>query len=77
VFDFEDAKAKGLVDQEGYLEDAIRGVIEMAGLSEGDVRVVEYERQPTLISRPSSRSASAKSFAKAPSGKAAAAPSST
>jgi protease-4 len=49
VFHLEDALAKGLVDKEGYLEDAIRGVIEMAGLDEGKVRVVEYERQPTLI----------------------------
>jgi protease-4 len=49
VFTMEQALANGLVDKEGYLEDAIRGVIGMAGLSESQVRVVEYQKQPTLI----------------------------
>lgn len=49
VYTTSQALENGLVDKKGYLEDAIRGVIEMAGLSEGQVRVVEYERQPTLL----------------------------
>jgi protease-4 len=49
VYTCKQALANGLVDKQGYLEDAIRGVIEMAGLSEGQVHVVEYERQPTLL----------------------------
>ncbi len=49
VYTTNEALENGLVDKKGYLEDAIRGVIEMAGLSEGQVRVVEYERQPTLL----------------------------
>jgi protease-4 len=49
VYTCKQGLANGLVDKQGYLEDAIRGVIEMAGLSEGQVHVVEYERQPTLL----------------------------
>ncbi len=49
VYSTSQALENGLVDKQGYLEDAIRGVIEMAGLSEGQVRVVKYERQPTLL----------------------------
>ncbi len=49
VYTVKQALENGLVDKQGYLEDAIQGVIKMAGLSEDKVRVVEYERQPTLL----------------------------
>ena len=39
----------GLVDEIGFVEDAIARAIELAGLEEDGVRVVEYERPPSLL----------------------------
>jgi protease-4 len=48
VFTTEQAIANGLVDREGFLEDAVQRARELAGLSEYQARVVEYRRPPGL-----------------------------
>ncbi len=47
VFLGPEAKSLGLVDEIGYLEDAISAAKSLAGIT-GDVRVVKYQRQPAL-----------------------------
>ena len=49
IFTANQATRNGLVDQEGYLEDAIARAIELAKLDEDQVRVVEYKSPPTLM----------------------------
>ncbi len=49
VYTTKQALANGLVDKEGFLEDAIVRAIQLAGLTDEDVRVVEYKTQPTLL----------------------------
>jgi protease-4 len=49
VYTTRQALSNGLVDQQGYLEDAIRGLIKLAELDEDHVRVVEYKRETTLL----------------------------
>jgi protease-4 len=44
----DEAKKYGLIDQIGYLEDAIKAAKQAAGLSE-DYRAVDYERPLTLL----------------------------
>lgn len=48
VFSAQEANEKGLIDQVGYLEDAIRLVQSLAGVS--DARVVEYQQVLSLSS---------------------------
>jgi protease-4 len=48
VFTTRQAIEHGLVDREGFLEDAIRAAISMAGLTDDDVRVVRYKGTPSL-----------------------------
>lgn len=49
VFTAEQAKASGLIDEIGFLEDAVDRAIELANLSPDDVRVVKYQKEPTLV----------------------------
>ncbi len=49
IFSADKAKEYGLVDEVGFIEDAIARAIELAGLEEGQVRVVEYRRPASLI----------------------------
>ena len=49
VFTANQALAAGLIDQIGFLEDAITRARELAGLSESNTRVVEYKPPPTLF----------------------------
>lgn len=48
IFTADKAKAYGLVDQIGYVDDAIAEAAKRAGLGE-DYRAVSYERPPTLM----------------------------
>lgn len=48
VFTSNQAKEARLIDEIGFIEAAIERAIELAGLDEDEVRVVEYRRQPTL-----------------------------
>ncbi len=48
VFSSRRAKQAGLIDEIGFLEDAIDRVIELAKLDKDDVRVVRYESELTL-----------------------------
>jgi protease-4 len=48
IFTAQQAMKNGLVDKIGFLEDAIDRAIELAKLDESDVKVVEYQRTPTL-----------------------------
>ena len=49
VFTATVAKQLGLVDRIGFIEDAIERAIELAQLDKGRVRVVQYQRPPTLM----------------------------
>lgn len=49
IFTADQALERGLVDQIGFVEEAIARVTELAGQSAGDVRCVKYEEEPTLI----------------------------
>ncbi len=49
VFTTRQALEAGLIDREGFIEDAIDRAIELAGLDKADTRVVRYRGQPTLI----------------------------
>lgn len=49
VFTARQALDAGLADREGFLEDAIERCIELAGLTEDDVRVVYYKQQTKLF----------------------------
>ena len=48
VFTTNQALANGLVDKEGFIEEAIDRAIALAKLNKENVRVVEYGRPPTL-----------------------------
>lgn len=50
IFSADQAKQSGLVDEIGFLEDAIDRAIELAALDKDDVRVVKYNPEPTLAS---------------------------
>lgn len=52
VFTAEKAKLFGLVDQIGFLEDAIERAMELAKLDEDETRVVQYERPASLFEIP-------------------------
>ncbi len=49
IFTASQAKEYGLVDEIGFLEDAIDRAIELANLKERAVRVVRYRRPPSLL----------------------------
>jgi len=49
IFTASQAKSHGMVDQIGYIEEAIGRATEMAALSKEKVRIVEYKRPPSLI----------------------------
>lgn len=48
VFTAQQAKDSGLVDEIGFLEDAVDRAIELAGLDADEVNVIRYRREPTL-----------------------------
>jgi protease-4 len=48
IFTSSQAKDQGLVDEVGYLEEAIGRAIELAGADKQSIRVVEYERPMSL-----------------------------
>jgi protease-4 len=48
IFTADEAKKFGLIDQIGYLEDAVKATAQAAGLGE-NYKVVEYERPRTLL----------------------------
>ncbi len=48
VFTAQQAKDSGLVDEIGFLEDAVDRAIELAGLDPEQVNVVRYRKEPTL-----------------------------
>lgn len=49
VFAADQAKANGLVDELGYLEDAIDKAVELAGLKKDNVQAVKYVKQEGLL----------------------------
>jgi protease-4 len=49
IFSANRALKLGLVDEIGFVEDAIDRAIALAGLSEDDVRVIEFERPTSLL----------------------------
>ncbi|MBX9791262.1 MAG: signal peptide peptidase SppA [Pirellulales bacterium] len=49
VFAAGDAKAKGLVDEIGYLDDAIARALELANLDASDAQAIEYRQQTGLL----------------------------
>jgi protease-4 len=49
IFSAKVAKERHLVDQIGFIEDAIERVAELAGLDAEKVRVVSYRKPPTLL----------------------------
>ena len=49
IFTAEQAKNEGLIDEIGFIEDALERVLELAGLDENAVRVVKYKRPSTLL----------------------------
>ena len=59
IFTAGQAKKRGLVDEIGFIEDAIERAAELAGLDAKKARVVHYQRPPTLFEFPglSARSA--------------------
>jgi protease-4 len=50
IFTAAQAKRSGLVDQIGFIEEAIDRAISLAGLDEENVKVVKYEAKPSLRS---------------------------
>jgi protease-4 len=48
IFTADQAKESGLVDQIGFIEDAVNRAISLAGLSKESVTVVRYKAEPTL-----------------------------
>lgn len=50
IFSATQAKQNGLVDEIGFMEEAIARAHALAGLSESKVRIVEYERPTSLLS---------------------------
>jgi protease-4 len=49
IFTATQAQTFGLVDEIGFVEDAIDRAIELAGLDKKQVRVVQYDRPPSLM----------------------------
>jgi protease-4 len=49
IFTAQQALSKGLVDEIGFIEAAIKRAAELAGESTDDVRCVKYERRPSIL----------------------------
>lgn len=49
VFTAQQAKESGLIDEVGFIEDAIQRVINMAGLEKDSTRVVAYKKPASLM----------------------------
>lgn len=49
IFTASQAKNHGLIDEIGYLEEAIDRAVELTGLDRGQVKVVEYEQKKGLV----------------------------
>jgi len=49
IFTTAQALKHGLVDKEGFIEEAIERAISLAGLTKESARVVKYKNQPTLV----------------------------
>ena len=49
IFTAQQAKEHGLVDEIGFIEDAVARVVALAQLEEEDVRVVRYQQPPNLL----------------------------
>lgn len=49
IFTAGQAQKLGLVDELGFIEDAVKRARELAGLSDIETRVVEYERPPSFL----------------------------
>jgi protease-4 len=60
IFTANQAKQRGLVDEIGFIEDAIARVAELSGLKVEETRVVHYHRPPALFDLPMLASAAAK-----------------
>jgi protease-4 len=58
IFAADQAKANGLVDELGYVEDAIDRAIQLAGLSKEHVRVVKYSKPSSVFDQLTGGSAS-------------------
>lgn len=52
IFTAKQAQALGLVDELGFIEEAIDRAIELAGLDADQTRVVEYKQPPSLFNLP-------------------------
>jgi len=52
IFTAQQAKKHGLIDEIGFVEDAIDRVLELANLNKDQTRVVEYEPPPSLLDLP-------------------------
>jgi protease-4 len=52
IFTANQAKKRGLVDEIGFIEDALARVAELAGLKLEETRVVHYHRPPSLFDLP-------------------------
>lgn len=52
IFSARQAKDHGLVDELGFIEDAIERAMELAGLNSARTRVVEFEPPPSLFDLP-------------------------
>ena len=50
IFTAAQAKQYGLIDEIGFVEEAIARAVELAGLEEQNVRVIHYKQPPTLLS---------------------------
>jgi len=48
IYTAQQALKSGLIDKIGFIEDAIRRAIELAGVDPDDVRVIRYKREPTV-----------------------------
>jgi protease-4 len=49
IFTAKQALRQGLVDQIGFIEEAIDRAVELSGQDADNVRCVKYEKQPTLV----------------------------
>jgi len=49
IFTAEQAKKSGLIDEIGFLEEAVDRAIKLAGLDEENVKVIKYKPEPSLF----------------------------
>lgn len=60
IFSARQAKDHGLIDELGFIEDAIDRALELADLRKERTRVVEYEQPPSLFDLPFASDAEAR-----------------